>query len=169
MKAVAELEDIVAALAKHEVDYLLCGGFAVSLYGVPRITMDIDILLRFTEENVQKFIAAARAMKYVNALPVSLEILIDEAVRKQFITERNLIAYSFYSTLTGKMNLDVMIDTPLPFEDLWERREIRKTVAGSPVQVIGKADLIQMKAYAGRDKDKADIILLSKIQNISRK
>lgn len=59
MKAAAELEDVVSALARHEVDYLLCGGFAVSLYGVPRITMDIDILLRFTEENIQRLITAA--------------------------------------------------------------------------------------------------------------
>lgn len=165
MKTVADLNDIIAALAAHQVEYLLCGGFAVSLYGVPRITADVDILLRFTEENVQRFLTAIRSLSYVNALPLQLELLVDEEVRNRYISERNLIAYSFYSTLSGKMSLDVMIDTPVDFEELWHRREERVSAAGSKVLLISRPDLIHMKEYAGRDKDKADIILLSRTQS----
>jgi hypothetical protein len=34
---------LFAALARHKVDYLLIGGLAVSLHGVERSTMDVDI------------------------------------------------------------------------------------------------------------------------------
>lgn len=67
------------------------------------------------------------------------------------------------------MNLDVMIDVPIPFDELWSRREIRKSTGGSAVQLVSRADLIVMKEYAGRDKDKADIILLSRTQNFLQK
>ncbi|MBI5435666.1 MAG: hypothetical protein HY937_00880 [Nitrosomonadales bacterium] len=34
---------LFAALARYKVDYLLIGGLAVSLHGVERSTMDVDI------------------------------------------------------------------------------------------------------------------------------
>jgi hypothetical protein len=52
---------------------------------------------------------------------------------------------------------------------MWERREVRKSAEGTAVQLINRADLVVMKEYAGREKDKADIILLSKVQNFLRK
>jgi hypothetical protein len=113
--------------------------------------------------------AAATELKYVHALPIKLEVLVDEDVRNRLIAERNLIAYSFYSALSGKMSLDVMIDVPMPFDVLWERRLLRKSAEGTAVQLINRADLVVMKEYAGREKDKADIILLSKVQNFLRK
>ena len=169
MKATVEIEDIVAVLAKHEVTYLLCGGFAVSLYATPRITADIDILLHFEHENVQRFMAAIDELQYKNQLPLQFEVLVDEETRRKYIAERNLIAYSFYSTLRGRMTLDVLVDVPIPFEELWQRKQIRTSENGYPVQLIGREDLIRLKEYAGREQDKADIILLSRVQNFLNK
>lgn len=163
-----ELEELAFALSKHQVKYLLCGGFAVSLYAVPRITADMDILLDLTEDNIQRFLSAMQDMQYTNALPLQLEVLVHEPTRLKFIKERNLIAYSFYSTLSGKMSLDVMLDVPAPFGELWNRRETRKSSAGYTIQLIGRDDLIKMKEYAGRDRDKADIILLSRAKNFQQ-
>ena len=41
-----ELLGVVAALHRDDVPYALCGGMAVVLHGHPRLTRDIDLLIR---------------------------------------------------------------------------------------------------------------------------
>lgn len=38
-----------------KIDYMFTGAVAVSYYGLPRTTMDIDIVVKVTEENIQFF------------------------------------------------------------------------------------------------------------------
>ena len=41
-------------LEKQKIRYLLCGGMAVNIYGIPRMTADIDLLLDFNEDNIER-------------------------------------------------------------------------------------------------------------------
>ena len=50
--------DLFRSLEQHRVRYLLVGGLAVNLYGVPRMTM--DVVLALDSANLQGFLAAAR-------------------------------------------------------------------------------------------------------------
>lgn len=43
---IAELDAIVAALDRAGVEYALCGGLALGVLGRPRMTMDIDLIIR---------------------------------------------------------------------------------------------------------------------------
>jgi predicted nucleotidyltransferase len=156
-----EVQQLLHNLSQRKVRYLLCGGLAVNIYGVQRSTGDIDILLDFEEENVNSFLSAVKVLHYVNSLPLRLEELVDEAARRKQIDERNLIAYSFYNTLKGRMALDVLVDVPIPFEELWSRQEERD-YEGTMVRLVSRGDLIRLKEYAGREQDRQDIILLSK-------
>ncbi len=58
MKLSEDFRDLLQELAKAEAEYLLIGGYAVSLHGRPRYTKDIDIWIRPTSDNVQKVAAA---------------------------------------------------------------------------------------------------------------
>ena len=40
-----ELKAVLSALEKAEVPYALCGGLALAVYGHPRATVDIDLLV----------------------------------------------------------------------------------------------------------------------------
>lgn len=40
---------------KYKIQYLICGGLAVNLYGVPRMTYDIDLLLNMKDKNLERF------------------------------------------------------------------------------------------------------------------
>ena len=46
MKLKDELLKIVVRLDQAGIDYALCGGLAVAVHGHPRMTKDIDILIR---------------------------------------------------------------------------------------------------------------------------
>lgn len=65
------------ALDDHRVEYALIGGLAVALHGVERNTMDIDISVVMSPENLQHLIAAARELGLTPMLPVPLETLAD--------------------------------------------------------------------------------------------
>lgn len=46
--------EIIDALEKEKVDYVLIGGFAMVLYGMPRATQDIDIFIKNQKENIDR-------------------------------------------------------------------------------------------------------------------
>ncbi len=46
------LVEISGLLAKHKIPYLLTGSFAVSYYGYPRSTHDIDFILEIPKESI---------------------------------------------------------------------------------------------------------------------
>ncbi len=52
------LQDVFASFEKHKVRYLVIGGIAAILYGVPRATFDLDILIEASPDNAQKLLDA---------------------------------------------------------------------------------------------------------------
>src|SRR5438094_5310079 len=53
-----DLRDLLALLAKHDVHYLVVGGFAVSIHTAPRYTKDLDLWVEATRDNAIKLLAA---------------------------------------------------------------------------------------------------------------
>lgn len=45
-----ELKDLVSALHAHEIPYALCGGLALAVHGIPRSTIDIDLMVENTNQ-----------------------------------------------------------------------------------------------------------------------
>jgi hypothetical protein len=54
--------EIIDALEKEKVDYVLIGGFAMVLYGMPRATQEIDIFIKYREENIEQLQKALYAI-----------------------------------------------------------------------------------------------------------
>jgi len=55
-----ELKAIVAALDENGIDYALCGGLAMAVWGAPRATVDIDLLI--LAERLEETKAIARSL-----------------------------------------------------------------------------------------------------------
>ncbi len=149
-------------LNQHKVNYLICGGLAVNIYGIPRMTADIDILLDFEDANIANFETAVKMLLYKNTIPVSLRNFVNKEERKKAISEKNLIAYSYYNSNSGFMSLDVLLDVPIEFEELWKNK-IQKTSNGTILNLISVEDLIRLKQYANRVQDQNDVLLLSRL------
>lgn len=49
-----KLADIVSLLAKHDVDFVVVGGYAVAAYGSSLVTQDVDICCDFSPENLMR-------------------------------------------------------------------------------------------------------------------
>ena len=151
-----QLKEIFQSLYQHEVKYLLCGGVAVNLYGIPRMTADIDVLVEWNENNLTRFEKAIGEHGYKHNLFFELKTLLSKELRLNYIKEKNLIAYSYSSNTLQALSLDVLIDVPINFEDCWNRKEI-KHYKKTPVYVLAVEDLIALKEYANREQDRSDI------------
>jgi hypothetical protein len=53
-----QLQGVFSSFQSHNVRYVIIGGIAAILYGVPRATFDLDILIEATPENAQRLLAA---------------------------------------------------------------------------------------------------------------
>lgn len=153
------------SLYEAEVDYLLCGGLAINIYGVPRVTADIDLLLDFNPENLKKFKAITRQLSYEACIPLDFESLASEQIRKNIVSQKNLVAYSFYNINHNFMNLDVLVKTPFSFEYLWKKKAVR-SMDDFKVFLVSLQDLITMKLATARKQDLEDIEILKKLSNI---
>ena len=52
------LKDVFKSLQKHDVKYVVIGGIASVLHGVPRATFDLDILIEALPDNAQRLLNA---------------------------------------------------------------------------------------------------------------
>lgn len=148
---------------ESEVKYLLCGGLAVNLHGVPRMTADIDILLDFGKSNLERFQKCVGDLKYNLSIPIQITQLADQEIRDSLIKNKNLLALSYFNYDNHYLNLDVVLNVPLAFEEMWSRKVVMNN-NGSEYYVVCIDDLIKLKEYANRIQDQQDIYFLSKLK-----
>ena len=51
-----KLQNVFSSFQKNEVKYVVIGGIASVLYGVPRATFDLDILIEPSIENTRRLL-----------------------------------------------------------------------------------------------------------------
>jgi hypothetical protein len=57
---------------KKKIEYIVCGGVALNLLGIPRMTYDIDLLLKMTEENIYKYCKLVKKWGFKPKIPVDI-------------------------------------------------------------------------------------------------
>jgi hypothetical protein len=154
---------LAAALDQAKVDYALVGGYAVALHGAVRGTIDVDLAIHFTESS---FVAAEKALQKLGLeprLPVRAKEVF--AFRKEYVANRNLIAWSFYNPKAPIEIVDVLLT-----EDALKIQSVPIKVGKQTLKVASIPDLIRMKKASGRAQDLADVDALSRIlKGASRK
>jgi hypothetical protein len=124
---------VFASLQRHDVRYVVIGGIASVLHGVPRATFDLDVLL-------EALLAAGLGTA---ALTTPADVLANEI-----------------TIFKDRVRIDVQTSTPgLRFEDAWARR-VEMRYRDQAFFVVSREDLIASKRAAGRPVDLEDIRLL---------
>lgn len=149
-------EDIFQQLEKNKVDYLLIGGLAVALYGIPRTTGDVDLMVNMSSDNLLKLVKTMKQLGFFPKVPVKAEDLADPAKRKDWINNKNMRVFSFQHPDNPYALIDIMIDNPLNYDEAAsEKKEISDR--GTKIFLITKKSLIKLKELAGREQDLSDI------------
>jgi hypothetical protein len=158
--------ELFRCLDAHKVRYLLAGGLAMNLHGVPRMTMDIDLVLALDESNVDAFLACARELGLSPQAPVPLESLRDPDQRASWIEQKHLIAFAL-SGLPGTPTVDVLLKHPLDL-DAAVARAVVQTVDGVPVSIASVDDMIALKQNTGRRQDEDDVEHLLRLRDAGK-
>lgn len=139
-----QLRGVFSSFQKHEVKYVVIGGIASVLYGVPRATFDLDILIEAAPENAQRLLDALLEAGLGTASLVSSQELLDHEI----------------TIFKDRVRVDVQTLTPgINFADAWENRETMD-YQGQEFYVVSKDDLVASKRAAGRKIDLEDVRLL---------
>jgi hypothetical protein len=150
------LEKICSCFNRHSIPYAVVGGYAVALHGAPRGTFDIDFIISLNEEIFLKVEAALHSLGFQSRLPVTAHEVFK--FRKEYIENRNLIAWSFYNPANLMEVVDIIIT-----ENLDNFKTVEKKLSNFKLKILSKADLILMKKKSGRKQDLADIEVLEKL------
>ena len=137
-----DIIEFIELCNKHEVKYLVIGGYAVSIHGHPRSTKDIDVCIEMSERNASKMVQVINDFGFG-----SLQLNKDDFLKRDSIVQLGF----------PPLRIDILNDLDgVPFEEAWENR---KVVSFEKVLVnfIGYNDLLIVKQKTGRPQDMADV------------
>jgi predicted nucleotidyltransferase len=138
-----DFQDFIVSLNKHNVEYMLVGGYAVILRGYSRSTGDMDIWVNKSESN---FLLLQKAI--VNfGMP-------SQAIRSEQFFSDEYDVFSF-----GRPPYAIEIMTAVKGVDFYEafQKSTVLSIDEIDVRVIHLQHLIAAKKAAGRHKDLNDI------------
>jgi hypothetical protein len=142
------LRAVFESFQAHNVRYLIIGGIASVLYGVPRATFDIDILIEPTEENAAALLAA----------------LLEAGVGTASLIEARELLANEITVFKDRVRIDVQTSTPgLIFQEAWPRREVME-YQGQKFLVASRGDVIAAKRASGRSQDLEDVRILEETE-----
>ena len=142
-----DFKELLNLFKKHNVKYLVVGGYAVMLYTEPRFTKDLDLLISIEIKNAT---AVYNALKEFGAPLADLTV-------KDFSQE----GY-FYQIGRPPMRVAILMSIPgVKFSSAWSRRK-RLIIDGIEMNFISKEDLIASKKASGRSQDLIDVKNLEK-------
>jgi hypothetical protein len=145
-------------LHEHGVEHIVVGGFAVNAHGFIRVTKDLDVVPRPTEENLTRL---SEVLRDLDATVLEAGDFAPQELPMDPTLPADLAQGGNFCLLTRIGRLDVMqwlsgIDT----DDLYAEFDpdaVEGTVEGVPVRVCGLEHLRAMKRAAGRPQDLEDL------------
>lgn len=145
--------EVLTLLVKHQVDFMLIGGYAVIFYGYNRTTGDMDLWLKPDNHNKLKFCNAMEEAGYDK-----------EGI--EFLKTKNFEEGLVFSLGTEPQRIDFLTFIDLVSYAEADKMKVIGEIDGIQLPVIHLNNLILSKINTGRSKDQADIEELQRIHHL---
>lgn len=156
-------DKIIKTLNKHNIKYLIVGGLAINLYGIPRFTKDIDIVCDMSEDNLKRLIKAIKELGYKPRVPIKIDDFAKPELRSKWKKEKGMLAFAFFDPKDYFKELDIVMQEKLSFDKMYKNKVVMKMDKVN-VYVCSIDDLIKLKKTASRKQDISDIEALNIIK-----
>jgi hypothetical protein len=158
------LEEMIVHLSELKIDFIIAGGVAVVLHGVDRATMDIDLAVDLSPENLNLFVDAMKSMGLVPRAPVSHEFIKDPENIRDIVENKNALVFTFFDPDSPFKQIDMFLIKELSYKSLISHTE-KFDIGGHSVDVLSKEKIIALKKLVKppREKDLYDITQLTKL------
>jgi hypothetical protein len=153
--------EILTALAKANVDFIVGGGVACVLHGVERVTMDVDVAVLMAPANLGRFLDVMRQLGLKPRVPIPPESLLDPETIRIMIEEKHALVFSFLDPDRPLRHVDLFLRSDLSYESLLPDSEW-VDLGGARIRIIGRRRLLEIKLgiQPPRAKDAFDIEFL---------
>lgn len=141
-------------LNKSGIKYLVIGGLAVNLYGLHRLTRDLDLLIDLSADNFDKLVEVLGKIGYKTRVPRS--------------KWDKLTAISFFTSEDEDKQIDIFLKNPLNFNKAHKKRKVFRG-GGVQIPCISLDDLINLKNKANRVRDWIDVGSLRRMTEMKNK
>ena len=149
-----KLKDVLAALEREGVGYVIFGAVALNFHGLSRFTQDLDLFIAPDANNIDRL---RRALFSVFADPDIEQITADD-----LLGDYPAVQYVPPSA-TFHLDLVTRLGTAFAYEDL---EIVRIPFEGLNIAVASPTTLYQMKRNTVRLKDRADAEMLRERFNL---
>ncbi len=157
------LKDILKELTERGVQFVVCGGVAVVLHGVERMTLDLDLVVDMTRENLQRLIDSMRALNLTPRVPVPPEALLDETARRKMHEDKGALVFTFQDVNKPFRQVDIFLVDDPSYQTLSKDAQ-SVDLNGFCINIASPLKLIEMKRKVNpmREKDIQDVKFLIK-------
>ena len=148
---------ILQLLSDHGVEFIIIGGAAAIVHGSSRLTQDLDVVYRRSQENIARLSNALQEQNpYLRGAPPGLPFQWSEAticMGLNFTLQTDLGDLNLLGEMTGGGNYEDIVDHTFEIE-----------VFGIRCLCLDLETLIHVKRAAGRPKDLETIAELEAIR-----
>lgn len=159
-----DIGELIAVLARHNVDYVVIGGVATQVHGHRRTTMDLDLTPDPDPENLRRL---GTALAELEARPRDSGAEMAEISTGD--PERLAGAAIVPPLLTPHGQIHILKEPKgaRAFDEM-RKGALVVDLAGNDVAIVALDDLIRMKRAAGRPIDLDDIATLTEVERRRR-
>lgn len=144
----AQAQEVAAAFAAHQVDYMFIGKSGAILLGYPGTTQDVDVYPRRDRENGERIIGALQELGF----------MLDQRLEEEILRGKDFIQIK-----SGPFDIDLVF-APDGIDSYEKAKSRMDTSSGFPVLNI--RDIIASKRSAGRPRDAIELPLLEAFQEV---
>ena len=155
-------EKELRALNAAKINYVVCGGAAVVMFGFSRLTIDLDLIVSLEKENLSKLYDTLLQLGYRTRVPIKKDEFIQKEILAKLAKEKNMKVLSFYDPKDSFKTIDIGVNLPGVGKILKRKKFIKAGNFSIPIIFID--DLIKMKEDLARPKDIIDAENLKKIK-----
>lgn len=138
-----QLKQLVKLMKDAKVDYAILGGVAVSIYGEPRLTFDIDVNILLNVSKIDSFVKRAKMYGF---LPL---------ISRKFIKATSVMPMEFSKNkIKGKIDF-IIAQNALEYSGI--KRAILKKINNFKIKLVTPEDLIIHKITSQRPRDIEDV------------
>ena len=136
------LKKIAKILGELKIPYAVTGGFAISVYGTPRYTADIDIIIELLEKNIKPL-----AKKL---LEIEKDVYVDEGMIREALLHKS--EFNFIEPDFG-LKVDFFVKDNSLYNKLKIKRRIEQDIFGQGIFFVSPEDLILSKLLWAKDSE----------------
>jgi len=143
-------EELLEGLSQNNIAYILVGGLAVDICGFSRATLDVDILIEASIENIQKLLNCLKLFGEGSARELNPD---DFTLEEGCIRIVETFPLDLFTLMKGHT-----------YQNLLSNSNIFVTEKGVRIRYLNVEGLIKLKEGSMRPKDQLDVQELRKLK-----